>query len=215
MQVHPLIFQSYKSLMCFLTSWLVLIYSPFGFTWWATLAALIWVNNGESQLVKQQHGQFLRRCFSKRVNLSQMVGKRFYDWTAVLTSKRLQRGPYVGQIALRPCQCFPTLSATYLQTIAEHHRFCCIHRCYGHHIHPFVWPGSSSDNLECHISLCQVKYPFRKCWTLLQVLCLLLHRLVQIMHTRFLELLLECQHVQVNHLYSYIYIATKEVDSVS
>ena len=34
--------------MCFLTSFLVLLYSPFRFTWWATLAAFIWVMDGES-----------------------------------------------------------------------------------------------------------------------------------------------------------------------
>ncbi len=50
MQVHPLIFQSFKSLMCFLTSWIVLLYSPFGFTWWATLAAFIWITDGKLNL---------------------------------------------------------------------------------------------------------------------------------------------------------------------
>eukprot|EP01018_Ginkgo_biloba_P029026 Gb_18401 [translate_table: standard] len=44
--LDPFVFQSYKSFICFLTSWLVLLYTPFRFTWWGMLGALIWVTNG-------------------------------------------------------------------------------------------------------------------------------------------------------------------------
>ena len=49
--VHPLIFQSYKSLVCFATAWIVLLWADFRFTWWATLAALIWVSTSVLGLV--------------------------------------------------------------------------------------------------------------------------------------------------------------------
>lgn len=45
-QVDPLAYQFYKSLVCFSTSWLVLTYNPFRFTWWGTVGATIWVANG-------------------------------------------------------------------------------------------------------------------------------------------------------------------------
>ena len=42
-QVHPLVVQSYKTAVCFVTCWLTLLVVPLRFTWWGTLGALIWV----------------------------------------------------------------------------------------------------------------------------------------------------------------------------
>eukprot|EP00252_Welwitschia_mirabilis_P028023 TRINITY_DN9925_c0_g2_i2.p1 TRINITY_DN9925_c0_g2~~TRINITY_DN9925_c0_g2_i2.p1 ORF type:complete len:100 (+),score=5.00 TRINITY_DN9925_c0_g2_i2:23-322(+) len=44
--LHPVVFQLYKSMTCFVTSWLVLLYTPYKFTWWGMVGALIWVANG-------------------------------------------------------------------------------------------------------------------------------------------------------------------------
>ncbi|XP_057819219.2 uncharacterized protein LOC131032301 isoform X1 [Cryptomeria japonica] len=46
LSLDPFVFQSYKSTACFMTSWLVLLYTPYRFTWWGMLGALIWVTNG-------------------------------------------------------------------------------------------------------------------------------------------------------------------------
>lgn len=51
LSLDPFVFQSYKSTTCFLTSWLVLLYTPFKFTWWGILGALIWVTNGVLAIV--------------------------------------------------------------------------------------------------------------------------------------------------------------------
>ena len=46
--VDPLVFQSYKSGVCFLTSWLILLRSdvPFSFTPWGIVSCLFWVPGG-------------------------------------------------------------------------------------------------------------------------------------------------------------------------
>eukprot|EP01082_Thalassiosira_pseudonana_P005134 g4680.t1.2.5e174189 g4680 g4680.t1 contig16:43451-44874(+) len=45
--VDPLVMQSYKSLMCFLSSWLVLLCGQeFTFTWWGIVSGLFWVPAG-------------------------------------------------------------------------------------------------------------------------------------------------------------------------
>ncbi|KAJ7537566.1 hypothetical protein O6H91_11G011800 [Diphasiastrum complanatum] len=48
-RVDPVVFQFYKSIACFLTSWLLLLYlvfQPFQFTWWGILGGAMWVFNG-------------------------------------------------------------------------------------------------------------------------------------------------------------------------
>ncbi|KAL2612270.1 hypothetical protein R1flu_023962 [Riccia fluitans] len=45
-QVDPLVYQTYKSLACFTTSWLVLIYVPLRFTWWGMVGASMWCTTG-------------------------------------------------------------------------------------------------------------------------------------------------------------------------
>jgi len=45
--IDPLVMQSYKSLMCFLTSWLVvLLGQKVTFTWWGLVSGLFWVPGG-------------------------------------------------------------------------------------------------------------------------------------------------------------------------
>lgn len=45
--VDPLVMQSYKTMMCFLTSWLVLLMGQeFSFTWWGVISGLFWVPSG-------------------------------------------------------------------------------------------------------------------------------------------------------------------------
>ena len=45
--IDPLVMQSYKSLMCFLTSWLVvLLGQQVTFTWWGVISGLFWVPGG-------------------------------------------------------------------------------------------------------------------------------------------------------------------------
>ncbi|KAK1740806.1 TMEM144 family transporter [Skeletonema marinoi] len=45
--IDPLVMQSYKSLMCFLTSWLVvLLGQQVTFTWWGVVSGLFWVPGG-------------------------------------------------------------------------------------------------------------------------------------------------------------------------
>jgi hypothetical protein len=42
--VDPLVFQSYKTLLCFATSWLVLLFGQsFEFTPWGIVSAIFWV----------------------------------------------------------------------------------------------------------------------------------------------------------------------------
>ncbi|KAH7365201.1 hypothetical protein KP509_18G013500 [Ceratopteris richardii] len=50
-KMDPIIFQSYKSFVCFMTSWLVLIYTPLKFTWWGMVGALIWVITGSAAVL--------------------------------------------------------------------------------------------------------------------------------------------------------------------
>mmetsp|Transcript_27542 Transcript_27542/g.65250 ORF Transcript_27542/g.65250 Transcript_27542/m.65250 type:complete len:359 (+) Transcript_27542:82-1158(+) len=45
-KVDPVVFQCYKTTACFLSSFLVLAYVDFKFTWWGVLGAFIWVFNG-------------------------------------------------------------------------------------------------------------------------------------------------------------------------
>ena len=45
--IDPLVFQSYKSAMCFLTSWLVLLWGvPFSYTPWGIVSCIFWVPGG-------------------------------------------------------------------------------------------------------------------------------------------------------------------------
>ena len=45
--IDPLVMQSYKSLMCFLTSWLVILLGQeVTFTWWGVVSGLFWVPGG-------------------------------------------------------------------------------------------------------------------------------------------------------------------------
>lgn len=44
--VHPLVMQSYKSTVTFITSWIVYIFLPLNFTWWGTVSAASWVPGG-------------------------------------------------------------------------------------------------------------------------------------------------------------------------
>mmetsp|Transcript_15396 Transcript_15396/g.32577 ORF Transcript_15396/g.32577 Transcript_15396/m.32577 type:complete len:378 (-) Transcript_15396:180-1313(-) len=45
--IDPLVMQSYKSLMCFLTSWLVILLGQeVSFTWWGLVSGLFWVPGG-------------------------------------------------------------------------------------------------------------------------------------------------------------------------
>ncbi|KAL7531384.1 hypothetical protein ACHAWF_003753 [Thalassiosira exigua] len=45
--IDPLVMQSYKSLMCFLTSWLVVLFGQeISFTWWGIVSGLFWVPSG-------------------------------------------------------------------------------------------------------------------------------------------------------------------------
>lgn len=44
--VDPLVFQTYKTAAVFLSSWLVLLYRPFYFSYWGIIGAIIWVPAG-------------------------------------------------------------------------------------------------------------------------------------------------------------------------
>ena len=47
LDVDPLVVQSYKTMMCFLTSWLVLLSGePLRFTKWGIVSGLFWVPGG-------------------------------------------------------------------------------------------------------------------------------------------------------------------------
>lgn len=46
LRVDPIVFQSYKSAMVFLTGWIVLLWSPFSFTPWGIMSGLFWVPGG-------------------------------------------------------------------------------------------------------------------------------------------------------------------------
>jgi len=45
-RVDPLVFQSYKTFAVFVTSWLVLAYNEFQFTYWGIVGSLVWVPSG-------------------------------------------------------------------------------------------------------------------------------------------------------------------------
>ena len=53
--VHPFVFQTYKSFWCFLTAWLVLLARPINFTWWGVVSGLSWVPAGAAYVVGVQH----------------------------------------------------------------------------------------------------------------------------------------------------------------
>lgn len=54
LQVDPLAYQCYKSFVCFATSFLVLTYNHFQFTWWGSVGAAIWVANGVMAIIAIQ-----------------------------------------------------------------------------------------------------------------------------------------------------------------
>jgi hypothetical protein len=41
--IHPFVFQTYKSVWVFMTSWLILLVRPFSFTWLGCVSAMFWV----------------------------------------------------------------------------------------------------------------------------------------------------------------------------
>ena len=43
-RVDPAVIQAYKSMSCFLSSWLVLLFRPFQFSYWGIVGAAIWVS---------------------------------------------------------------------------------------------------------------------------------------------------------------------------
>jgi len=45
-EVDPLVYQTWKSVMCFITSWLVLTYNKFEFTLWGIVSGIFWVPGG-------------------------------------------------------------------------------------------------------------------------------------------------------------------------
>jgi len=55
LDVDPLVVQSYKTIMCFLTSWLILLSGePLRFTKWGIVSGLFWVP-GKSKFVLYYH----------------------------------------------------------------------------------------------------------------------------------------------------------------
>lgn len=53
--MDPLVFQSYKTLVCFLTSWLVLFNQEFRYTPWGIVSGLFWVPGGWATVYAIQH----------------------------------------------------------------------------------------------------------------------------------------------------------------
>jgi len=54
-EVHPLIYQSYKTFWTFITSHLILFYQPYEFTWWGILSGFLWVPAGVAAVVVVRH----------------------------------------------------------------------------------------------------------------------------------------------------------------
>lgn len=54
-QVHPLIFQCYKTFWTFASSFLVLTFEPFEFTWWGMLSGISWVPAGVCAVIAVQN----------------------------------------------------------------------------------------------------------------------------------------------------------------
>ena len=50
-RVHPFVFQTYKSFWVFVTSWIVLAFKPFAFTWWGLASGLFWVPAGAAYVM--------------------------------------------------------------------------------------------------------------------------------------------------------------------
>ena len=50
-KVDPLVFQTYKTTAVFLTSWLVLTYTDFDWTWWGVVDSLVWVPAGAGAVI--------------------------------------------------------------------------------------------------------------------------------------------------------------------
>ena len=53
-KVDPVVFQCYKTLACFSTCWIALLYVPFKFTYWGFVGAAIWVVNGTCAIAAVQ-----------------------------------------------------------------------------------------------------------------------------------------------------------------
>jgi hypothetical protein len=49
--VHPLVFQSYKTLWVFITCWGVLLFRDLHFTWWGVVSGIFWVPGGIAAVV--------------------------------------------------------------------------------------------------------------------------------------------------------------------
>lgn len=54
-RVHPFVFQTYKSVWVFVTSWAILLVRPFAFTWWGVASGLCWVPAGAAYVVAVEH----------------------------------------------------------------------------------------------------------------------------------------------------------------
>lgn len=52
LQVDPFCYQVYKSFTCCITSFLILTYTPFRFTYWGIVGGLIWVGHWPLRCVK-------------------------------------------------------------------------------------------------------------------------------------------------------------------
>ena len=62
LQVDPFCYQVYKSFTCCITSFLILSYTPFKFTYWGIVGGLIWV---KPSLLKCEQGKpHLGKCNS-------------------------------------------------------------------------------------------------------------------------------------------------------
>jgi len=53
--VHPFVFQTYKSIWCFITCWVILLFRPLYFTWLGVVSACFWVPAGAAYVVAVNH----------------------------------------------------------------------------------------------------------------------------------------------------------------
>jgi multidrug transporter EmrE-like cation transporter len=80
--IHPFVFQSYKSFWCFTTSWLVLTFRDFQFTWWGIVSAVFWVPAGAAYVVAVDHiGVGLTQAVvsASVITVSTLWGFLFFD----------------------------------------------------------------------------------------------------------------------------------------
>eukprot|EP00884_Botryococcus_braunii_P013738 jgi/Botrbrau1/22365/Bobra.0002s0042.1 len=53
-RVDPLVLQTYKTAVCFITSWIALAFVPFQYTWWGVLGSSIWILTGTVAIIAIQ-----------------------------------------------------------------------------------------------------------------------------------------------------------------